>query len=210
MQTKKSTEQEKSQLYSQVQRSRTTGPVPSGNVEEKELTLEKKWESKRKIPCVYLSVPTKRAIQRLHDEFQIENIKKNYGHANVQASDTFVMRMRMKKWLTKRKRFRIFFWHTANAGQLRGQGRISTSFLKCSWREPQTCIHAWVLLFPCLPVRGHCFAPSTASPRLRPPTFFPIQNITNQVECGLLISHRLKTREERGETLNCPSEEEWR
>lgn len=106
MQTKKSTEQEKSQLHNQVERSRTTRPVPSGSVEEKELlTLKKNWESKRKIPCVYLSVPTKRAIQHLHDEFQIENIKKNYGHANVQASDTSVMRMRMNKWLTKRKRF---------------------------------------------------------------------------------------------------------
>lgn len=49
---------------------------------------------------------TKRAIQHLHDEFQIENINKNYGHANAQARDKFVMRM--KKWLTKRKMFRIF------------------------------------------------------------------------------------------------------
>lgn len=50
---------------------------------------------------------TKRAIQHLHDEFQIENINKNYGHANVRASDKSVMRMR--KWLTKRKMFQIFF-----------------------------------------------------------------------------------------------------
>lgn len=35
----------------------------------------------------------KRAIQHLHHEFQIENINKNYVHANVQASDKFVMRM---------------------------------------------------------------------------------------------------------------------
>lgn len=31
--------------------------------------------------------------------FRLKTLKKNYGHANVQASDKFVMRIR--KWLTK-------------------------------------------------------------------------------------------------------------
>lgn len=65
---------------------------PQGVYKKKELIFEKKWEEKRKIFCVYIGVQTKRAIQHLHDEFQIENINKNYGHANVHASDKSLMR----------------------------------------------------------------------------------------------------------------------
>lgn len=44
----------KSQLYNKVELSRTTRPVPSGGVEEKEIIFKKKRERKRKIPCVYI------------------------------------------------------------------------------------------------------------------------------------------------------------
>lgn len=148
----------KSQLYNKVELSRTTRPVPSGGVEEKEIIFKKKRERKRKIPCVYIWVQTKRAVQHLHDEFQIENINKNYGHANVQASDKFVMRMR--KWLTKRKMFRIvFFLQTANAAQLCRKGGNSTLFSKCSFTEPQTFVHSSALLLRRLRVRGYFSSP---------------------------------------------------
>lgn len=122
--------------------------MPSGSVQGKELIFKKKWERKRKILRVYIRAQTKRAIQHLQDEFQIENINKNYGHANVQASDKFVMRRR--KWLTKRKMFRIFF----SPAQLMQPGSATKDeFLPClMWNfiEPQTFSQPMILLiFPC-------------------------------------------------------------
>lgn len=156
----------------QSQLSRTTRPVPSGNRErKKKLISKKKEERERKIPRVYIWVQTKRAIQHLHDEFQIENINKNYGHANVRASDKSVMRMR--KWLTKRKMFLIFFFQTANAAQLCRKGWNSTFFSKCNVTELQTFIHSLILLFVCLRVRGHFSSPSTISLWCLTIMFFP-------------------------------------
>lgn len=116
---------------------------------KKNLFFKRNERGKEKTPCVCTWAQTKRAIQHLQDEFQIENINKNYGHANVQASDKFVMRMR--KRLTKRKMFSFFFFfHTANATQLFVKEWISTLWVLCNFTEPQTITHSLILLF--LPV----------------------------------------------------------
>ena len=96
---------------------------------KKNLFFKRNERGKEKTPCVCTWAQTKRAIQHLQDEFQIENINKNYGHANVQASDKFVMRMR--KRLTKRKMFRIFFFFFTQLMQ--PSSSTKNEFLPCEY-----------------------------------------------------------------------------
>ena len=162
---------------------------------KKNLFFKRNERGKEKTPCVCTWAQTKRAIQHLQDEFQIENINKNYGHANVQASDKFVMRMR--KRLTKRKMFRIFFFffHTANATQLFDKEWISTLWVLCNFTEPQTIIH-WYSSSSLCEVGGHWSSPPVY-PRDVSLCSLSLQNITNDEGVLFFISNRLKEREEK-------------
>lgn len=107
--------------------------------------FKKEMREEKKNTRVFIWAQTERAIQHLHDEFQIGNINKNYGHANAQASDKFVMRMR--KWLTKRKMFRIIFKQLMQPSPA-AKGRTSILLVKCSVAAPQTFTHSFTVLLP--------------------------------------------------------------
>lgn len=140
---------------------------------KKNLFFKRNERGKEKTPCVCTWAQTKRAIQHLQDEFQIENINKNYGHANVQASDKFVMRMR--KRLTKRKMFSFFFFFSTQLMQPSSSSK--NEFLPCGYcailQSPRQSLIHWYSSSSLCDVGGSLVFSSNVTPMMSHYVVFP-------------------------------------